>query len=664
MDKVYISPPSLSGALIRRVGVLSIIGMIGLGGVIILSLLLTMQWVKSDLNQTKIEAANAFDLFFLDIQSDLQATSEGLASHKDISEALLALRIRNNVFLNVLFIDPEGVILAQRSATGHPALTNNIHPEWIQSPPSLGEIVIGSVGFEGKFPYVDMAVTVTDDISLSAGLLLVRVDLTNLWNATLDIRVGETGYVYVVDDTGQLVAFHNWRFLESGSNLHSLVGHSPQEIAAALSFYKGMNEQVVLAVAQPLKVVPWFAIVEQSAREVLALFMLIGTILLFAIAVVALLLYNTLHFTNGRIVNPLLTLRAAVAEMEKGHLEHPVDVQYYDELGQLGIAFNQMAAKLQSQTDALRQSESLYRLMAENTVDVIWVMDVTTRRFKYVSPSIVKLRGYQPEEVMAQSINELFSPESAQKVDEWFTTRVHQLPAGASPERHFVDEVDQPCKDGSIVHTEITTTYLLNEQGQWEIVGVSRDITERKQAEQNLRFERDRAQRYLDTVETIIVALNSEGNIEVINRKGCQLLGYTEDELLGENWFSTCLPQPEGIDAVFPVFTKLLTGDKDLLVEYFENPIVTRYGELKQIAWHNALLYDGEGHIIGTLSSGEDITERKQAEILLTNQLDELRRWHQTTLKRETRILDLKHEVNALLVKTGEHPRYLSAEGE
>ncbi len=143
--------------------------------------------------------------------------------------------------------------------------------------------------------------------------------------------------------------------------------------------------------------------------------------------------------------------------------------------------------------------------------------------------------------------------------------------------------------------------------------GIALDITERKQSEVALRQERDRAQSLLDTVETIIVALNTDGIITTINRKGCQVLGYMEEELLGRSWFSTCLPQPDGIDSVYPFFLKLISGEIDQN-EYYENLIVTSNGEVRQIAWHNTIIYDEHGQIAGTLSAGDDVTEYRQAE--------------------------------------------------
>ncbi|WP_455374796.1 PAS domain S-box protein [Kaarinaea lacus] len=145
------------------------------------------------------------------------------------------------------------------------------------------------------------------------------------------------------------------------------------------------------------------------------------------------------------------------------------------------------------------------------------------------------------------------------------------------------------------------------------IVITHTNITERKMAEEALRAERDRAQKYLDTVEAMIISLDENGCISLINRKGCQILGYTEQELLGKNWFTTCLPQPQGLEEVYPVFKKIMSGDI-FTTEYYENPVVTRDGNERIIAWHNSYFRDTDGNIIGTLGAGEDITGRLEAE--------------------------------------------------
>ena len=135
----------------------------------------------------------------------------------------------------------------------------------------------------------------------------------------------------------------------------------------------------------------------------------------------------------------------------------------------------------------------------------------------------------------------------------------------------------------------------------------------RRELVQLLRYERDRAQSYLDTVNTIIVALDHQGKITTINSKGCRIFDYRENELIGRLWFSTCLPQPQGMEEMYPHFLKIMAGDPNNN-GYAENPIITRSGEIRQIAWHNSLLHDGQGKMIGTLSAGDDITDRLRAE--------------------------------------------------
>ncbi len=137
-----------------------------------------------------------------------------------------------------------------------------------------------------------------------------------------------------------------------------------------------------------------------------------------------------------------------------------------------------------------------------------------------------------------------------------------------------------------------------------------REIAKRKKAELVSRQERDRAQKYLDIAGAIIVALDNRGGITLINRRGRQVLGYREKELLGQNWFDTCLPARDRKKAR-AAFDKLLAGEIEP-VEYYENPTLTRSGTERLIAWHNTVLRDKAGKIVGVLTSGEDVTEQRQ----------------------------------------------------
>jgi PAS domain S-box-containing protein len=124
-----------------------------------------------------------------------------------------------------------------------------------------------------------------------------------------------------------------------------------------------------------------------------------------------------------------------------------------------------------------------------------------------------------------------------------------------------------------------------------------------------LRSERDSKHNILETVDTVIVALDLQGCITLINRKGCELLGYSENELLGQDWFNTCLPLTPWSLALREEYDRHAAGLSHAF-EHHENPVLTRFGEERLVAWRNSLIYGSLGEIVGTLCMGEDITER------------------------------------------------------
>ncbi len=148
------------------------------------------------------------------------------------------------------------------------------------------------------------------------------------------------------------------------------------------------------------------------------------------------------------------------------------------------------------------------------------------------------------------------------------------------------------------------------------------DISKRKRIEETLERQHNLTQMYLDIAGVMLAALNTEGQITMINRKGCEIIGYRDDEIIGRNWFDVCLPG-ELREEVKGVFNKLMAGDITP-VEYYENPVLTRDGEQLIIAFHNTVLYDSSHSIVGILFSGEDITERKRLEKEKENLIIEL----------------------------------------
>lgn len=144
------------------------------------------------------------------------------------------------------------------------------------------------------------------------------------------------------------------------------------------------------------------------------------------------------------------------------------------------------------------------------------------------------------------------------------------------------------------------------------IIGVIYDMTQIKQHEKELQQQRDRAQQYLNLAGSIIVAIDKNQIVTLINKKGCDIIGFPEEEIIGKNWFDHFIP-PEICNEIKKVFQNLVLSQKNLEVPYYENEILTANGR-RLIAWNNTFLYDKNNNIDGLLCSGEDITERKKYE--------------------------------------------------
>jgi len=131
-------------------------------------------------------------------------------------------------------------------------------------------------------------------------------------------------------------------------------------------------------------------------------------------------------------------------------------------------------------------------------------------------------------------------------------------------------------------------------------------LAEQKQLSEDLLKSKEYSEVLLNISAGIIVSLDRKGTIILLNDNGHELLGYKKGELIGKNWFETCIPQ-KNKPAIKSIFTKLMRGEIENSTHY-ENSILTKKGTEKIISWHNTLLKDADGNIIGLLSSGEDIT--------------------------------------------------------
>jgi PAS domain S-box-containing protein len=264
---------------------------------------------------------------------------------------------------------------------------------------------------------------------------------------------------------------------------------------------------------------------------------------------------------------------------------------------------------LQAQ-EALKESREKYRSIFEHSPEMIVLLDAGGALTE-ANNKVEDLLGYARADVLGKHFTDF--PFWSDETKKCFSRVIA---------RAFSDEITAPFeleflpRGGSSLTCWANGTTLRDSRGAiTHILLILTDVTEQRRVEQALREEKDRVRDYLNVAGVILVALDSQLRVTLINRKGCAILRRTEAEILGHNWLDVAIP--EGQREIFrAVHALLLKGDTQA-VEYFENSIVSSDGVERIIAWRNTLVRDASGDIVGTLSSGEDITQRKQAEASL-----------------------------------------------
>ena len=206
----------------------------------------------------------------------------------------------------------------------------------------------------------------------------------------------------------------------------------------------------------------------------------------------------------------------------------------YPEFGYLEGVVTDITERKRAE-EALRKSEEKFRFLAEKMTDIVWTLD---RNFQttYVSPSIKKVLGFTPEERKKQSLEEMITPESVQKVQGKFIEEITRDEKEAvDPNRSVAMEIEYYRKDGSTVWMENIVNAIRDSDGTIiGMHGVSRDITERKQAEEALRESEFKFRNLFDlSPQAIALSEPETGKVVDVNKKFCELTKYAKKEILG-----------------------------------------------------------------------------------------------------------------------------------
>ena len=264
--------------------------------------------------------------------------------------------------------------------------------------------------------------------------------------------------------------------------------------------------------------------------------------------------------------------------------------------------------KIEQQNEALRRSEEQYRLLAENSDDVIWTTD-TEMRFTYISPSSMKLRNVPVEEAMQEKLDEIMTQESLNRVLAEYNRALPEIEQGKNPALRI--EIEQYRKDRSTLWVEISTKTIRDNNGRLSgFLGVSRDISHRKKAEEVLRESEDRLRAIIEGTQALLVSVDADGRLTYANDATAEALGYkTAAEIIGRLYLD--FVHSDDRRRVLNSMIHQAEASQPSSIQEFR--VVDTECQVKWFSFVSTLIIK-DGKFVGMTGVAQNITERKQAE--------------------------------------------------
>jgi PAS domain S-box-containing protein len=308
--------------------------------------------------------------------------------------------------------------------------------------------------------------------------------------------------------------------------------------------------------------------------------------------------------TERLIIAPLKRLGDAVAAIGEGRFAVARGMTGgVPELSQTLRAIGDMADLLDRREQELKASESRYRMLADNTNDIIFLHDPDGRR-SYVSPACRRVLGYEPEELLALPSQDFVHPDDFAEVARKY--------AELSAERSEFTSIHRlKRKDGEYIWVETVVRRIPQGSGEGaSVLSATRDVTARRLAEETLRESEARFRGQFDTAAHGIALVSPDGRWLRANPALCRMLGYSEAELLGSD-FQT-VTHPEDLDADLAQVKAVLAGE--IHTYQMEKRYLHKDGHIIWVLLSVALVRSADGQPIYFVSQIQDITDRKRAE--------------------------------------------------
>jgi len=266
--------------------------------------------------------------------------------------------------------------------------------------------------------------------------------------------------------------------------------------------------------------------------------------------------------------------------------------------------------------------EKKIKLLAENSNDIIWTLNIEKKQFSYVSPSVEKIRGFTTEEVLSQPMELSLCHDSLLLIQKMISEKYQEFYRGELKDFVYDIELEQPCKDGGTVWFDTAITFLLEKDGTIkEVLGISRDISEKKRVENQLKESLSLIKSALESTADAIIIMSLERNkVFAYNHKFAEIWG------LSANWEFT-LGLKNSLNRVFALFKDEYKKKSVKLTEdFYLDSEKEGYDEIELIDGRTIESYSApyivDNKILGIIWSTRDVTDRKEANNFIRYQVN------------------------------------------
>jgi PAS domain S-box-containing protein len=324
---------------------------------------------------------------------------------------------------------------------------------------------------------------------------------------------------------------------------------------------------------------------------------------------------------SRRMLKPILLLRDAVSDAGQGHYNQFLPPSHYDELEDLGRSFREMMTAVNEREMSLIDNRARYRDLVNSIDGIVWELELDHFRFTFISDQVETVLGYTAQQWLEQQDFWL------QHVHDEDRERVLSFCAiEIEAKRDYDFEYRMIASDGRPVWLKDIVSVIVEDDKPVRLRGVMFDITERKEAELDLQEISMRLQLLINRMPFGCIMWDAEYNVELWNPEAEKIFGFNSAEVVGLHPYDFLIPN-HAKEQIEVVFAKLKEGDA---LAHSVNANLTKDGREITCEWHNTLVHNNEGVVIGTISMVQDISQRVSQELALKESESRFRTVFQT----------------------------------